>query len=324
MSDARIIVTRRWPKVVEDELCKISDSVVLSRNNIPMTQRELVAAMQGAECVLPTVTDDINEKVLLCDGAKCKFLGNFGVGFNHINLDAAKKAGIAVSNTPEVLTECTADIAMVLLLMAARRTGEGERLVRASRWEGWCPTHMVGHKVSGKTLGLVGFGRIARAVANRAHFGFGMKISFYTPEYVPSTLIDQYAATEYESLGEMLGDVDFVSIHCPGGRATYHMFDKATIGRMQSHAILVNSARGDVIDNEALIEALASRRIAAAGLDVYENEPSLNPGFLDLENVVLLPHLGSATTETRISMGRRVLDNLRAYLSRQSLLDRVV
>ena len=321
-----VIVTRRWPEVVEQELKTICDDVCLNEDDHPMSKDELKAALAGAECVLPTVTDPIDSEVLGIDNMQCRFLGNFGVGFNHIDLDAAKRADIAVSNTPEVLTDCTADIAMVLMLMIARRTGEGERHVRAGEWSGWRPTHMMGTKVTGKTLGLVGFGRIAQAVAQKAHHGFGMKILFSDPaqDRIPREAIDAVAATPCGSIEELMSSSDFVSLHCPGGDATYHLINAERLATMKQSAFIINTARGDVIDNQALIEALKKRTIAGAGLDVYEGEPELDPGFLDLENIVLLPHLGSASLETRIAMGRRVLQNLKAYITGQPLPDRVV
>ncbi len=321
-----IIVTRRWPEVVEQELKTMCDDVHLNEDDHPMSKNDLKAALASAECVLPTVTDTIDAEVLGIDNMQCRFLGNFGVGFNHIDLEAAKQAEIAVSNTPEVLTDCTADIAMVLMLMIARRTGEGERHVRAGEWSGWRPTHMMGTKVTGKTLGLVGFGRIAQAVAQKAHHGFGMKITFSDPavDLIPQEAIDAVSATPCNSLEELMSSADFISLHCPGGKATYHLINSERLALMRPSAFIINTARGDVIDNQALIAALKEKTIAGAGLDVYEGEPELDPGFLGLENIVLLPHLGSASLETRIAMGRRVLQNLKAYLAGEPLPDKVV
>ncbi len=323
MRAPKIIVTRRWPKAVEEDLKTISDDVVLNEDDRPLNKEELQNALRSAECVLPTVTDSLNAEALSIPDIQCKFLGNFGVGFNHIDLDAAKAAGIAISNTPEVLTDCTADIAMTLLLMIARRTGEGERQVRSGGWTGWRPTHMIGTKVTGKTLGLVGFGRIATAVAQKAHFGFGMRILYYNPFEMAPEVAAQYDAQACDSLEDLLAQSDFVSIHCPGSKETHHLINEKMLDKMQKHAYLINTARGDVVDNQALISALQKKQIAGAGLDVFEGEPQLNPGFLNLENAVLLPHLGSASAETRIAMGMRVLENLRAYLSNQPLKDKI-
>lgn len=321
-----VIVTRRWPEVVEQELKLMCDDVRLNENDHPMSKDELKDALRNAECVLPTVTDSIDAEVLGISDMKCHFLGNFGVGFNHIDLEAAKRANLVVSNTPEVLTDCTADIAMSLILMAARRTGEGERHVRSQSWSGWRPTHMMGTKVTGKTLGLVGFGRIAQAVAKKAHHGFDMKILFSDPcaDQIPQQAIDAVNASSCTSLEDLISKADFISLHCPGGEATYHLINEERIALMKQSAFLINTARGDVIDNQALIKALKNSTIAGAGLDVYEGEPDLDSEFLNLENIVLLPHLGSASQETRIAMGRRVLQNLKAYLAGQPLPDKVV
>ena len=319
----KIIVTRRWPQQVEDELKTISNDVVLNEDDKPFSKEQLQNALQSAECVLPTVTDPIGADVFAVPNIQCKFLGNFGVGFNHIDLDAAKAANIAVSNTPEVLTDCTADIAMTLLLSSARRTNEGERELRAGKWAGWRPTHMIGAKVTGKTLGLIGFGRIAQAVAHKAHFGFDMNIIYYNPVAVPADRSKHFSATACESIEELLEKSDFVSLHCPGGEKTKHLMNAERFKHMQKHAFLINTARGDVVDSKALIEALRTKQIAGAGLDVFEGEPKLDAGFLDLENAVLLPHLGSASSQTRVAMGMRVVENLRLYLDNKPLRDKV-
>ncbi len=323
MNDQTIVVTRRWPATVEKELTQMCGDVRLNEDDHPMSKDELKDALRHAECVLPTVTDPLDAEVLGIPDMRCKFLGNFGVGFNHIDLDAAKAAGLIVTNTPEVLTDCTADIAMVLLLTVARRIGEGERHVRAQAWEGWRPTHMLGSKVTGKTLGLVGFGRIAQAVAHKAHFGFGMKIIYSDPFDIPAEVTRKYDAQRCDSMEDLLSKADFVSLHCPGGKQTYHLINQERLALMKPSAYLINTARGDVVDNQALIAALSDKSIAGAGLDVFEGEPALDPGFLKLENAVLLPHLGSASTETRIAMGRRVLENLSAYLAGEKPGDRV-
>ena len=323
MNDKKVIVTRRWPDVVEQELQQLCNDVQLNTEDRALSKDELKDALRNADCVLPTVTDPIDAEVLDISDMRCKFLGNFGVGFNHIDLDAAKAAGLVVTNTPEVLTDCTADIAMGLLLTVARRLGEGERHVRAKAWSGWRPTHMTGTKVTGKTLGLIGFGRIAQAVAHKAHFGFGMKIIYSDPFDIPAEVTRKYKAERCDSVENLLPKADFVSLHCPGGKDTYHLMNAERIALMKPGAYLINTARGDVVDNQALIAALRDKRIAGAGLDVFEGEPALDQGFLDLENAVLLPHLGSASQETRIAMGRRVLENLSAYLTGEEPRDRV-
>ena len=323
MSKLKVIVSRAWPAEVEAALKEKYD-VQLNETDVAMTKDEMKKALDDCDAFLPTVTDPVDAEVLSAEPLRARFIGNFGVGFNHIDLDAAKARGLTVTNTPEVLTDCTADIAMTLLLTAARRTSEGERHLRAKAWTGWRPTHMLATKVTGKTLGMIGMGRIAQAVAKRAYHGFGMKIIFVDP-YPPSDeVIKKFNATQCESINEVLANSDFVSIHCPGGKDTYHLLDRENLARMKPDAFLINSARGDVVDNDALIEALKNGTIAGAGLDVFEGEPNLDERFLELENVVLLPHLGSASTETRIAMGNRVLENLAAFEAGQTPKDKLV
>ena len=323
MSRPKVVVTRRWPEEVEKELQSLYD-VQLNERDVPMTVAELQEALRTADALCPTVSDKITAEVLSAEPFKTKILGNFGVGFNHIDIEAAKARGLVVTNTPEVLTDCTADIAMTLLLMSARRAGEGERHVRTKAWTGWRPTHMISTKVTGKTLGLIGFGRIARAMAHKAHFGFGMKILFTDP-YPPSKeVINFYGAEQCASVEEVLERSDFVSLHCPGGAATRHLINAERLARMKPHAILVNSARGDVVDEQALVSALKKGAIAAAGLDVYEAEPKVTEDLLTMENVVLLPHLGSATRETRVAMGMRAVENIKAFFEGKPPRDRVI
>lgn len=322
MPKPKVIATRRWPEPVEAQLFEKYD-FALNEDDHPFSKAELQAALRECDAVCPTVTDPVDAEVLGIDGIRARILGNFGVGFNHIDLEAAKKAGLAVTNTPEVLTDCTADIAVNLLLTAARRTGEGERHLRAGDWAGWRPTHMLATKVAGKTLGCVGFGRIAQAMAQRCHFGFGMKVLFHDPYPPPAAVAAKYEAEACGSVEEVLERADFVSLHCPGGEATYHLLNAERLARMKPSAILINSARGDIIDNQALIAALRGGVIAGAGLDVFEGEPALDPGFLELENAVLLPHLGSASTETRIAMGERVVQNLDRFFAGEEPRDRV-
>jgi len=323
MSKQKVIVTRRWPEPVEKVLSERYD-VTLNESDTPMTKDELQEALRSCDAFCPTVSDKVDAEVLDIDGIKAQIIGNYGVGFNHIHLDTARKRNLVVTNTPEVLTDCTADIAIMLLLMVARRGGEGERHVRHGEWTGWRPTHMMGTKVTGKTLGLVGFGRIARAMAHKAHFGFGMKILFHDPFPPPAEVVNQYGAEQCQSLEDMLGRSDFVSLHCPGGEATYHLMNEARLNAMRDDAYLVNTARGDVIDQDALIAALNDGRIRGAGLDVFEGEPAVPEALKSMDNVVLLPHLGSATMETRVAMGMRVVENLDAFFAGKAPRDRVV
>jgi lactate dehydrogenase-like 2-hydroxyacid dehydrogenase len=254
---------------------------------------------------------------------RCKILANFGVGYNHIDIPAAKANELIVTNTPDVLTQSTADIAMTLLLMTARRGAEGDRLVRAKKWTGWCPTHMLSSNVTGATLGLIGFGRIGQAMARKAHHGFDMNIIYYNPSAANEYVTQDLQAKRCNTLEEVLAQADFVSLHCPAGANTKHLINAQTLKLMKPSAHLINTARGDVVDSVALCEALKNKQIAGAGLDVYENEPHIYEGFLALENVELLPHLGSATLETRTAMGEKVLANLAAYFAGNTLPDRV-
>ncbi len=323
MFKPKVIVTRKWPAAVEEKLKEHFD-VQLNEDDIPMTTEQLQQALRTADAVCPTVSDSISAEVLSAEPMNAKILGNFGVGFNHIDLDAAKQNDLVVTNTPEVLTDCTADTAMTLMLMVARRAGEGERQVRNKQWTGWRPTHMMGTKVTGKTLGLIGMGRIARAMAHKAYHGFGMKIIFSDPYPPPEDVVDSLNAEARDSVDEVLQEADFVSLHCPGGKETYHLINSERLALMKPAAFLINSARGDVIDLSALIKALNGGTIAGAGLDVFEGEPAVPDALLAMENVVLFPHLGSATIETRVEMGMRVIENIKAFFDGDEPRDRVV
>lgn len=318
-----VAVTRRLPQPVEDELARDFDAR-LNRDDKPLGPDGLKEALRSADALLCTVTDKLTDELLAAEPRRARLLANFGVGFNHIDVEAARARGLAVSNTPDVLTDATADLAMTLLLMVTRRAGEGERHVREGAWTGWRPTHMLGTQVSGKTLGLVGMGRIARAVAQRAHRGFGMRVIFHDPYPPPPEVGRSLGAEPRETLEAVLREADFVSLHCPATPETRHLMNRERLALMRSDAYLVNTARGDVVDEDALAEVLRSRGIAGAGLDVYEKEPQVSKALLDLENVVLLPHLGSATTETRVAMGMRALENLRLFFAGSPLRDRVV
>ncbi|WP_413710088.1 2-hydroxyacid dehydrogenase [Rhizobium sp. Rhizsp82] len=322
MSRPRILVTRRWPAAAEAALAERFD-VTLNEADLPMTADQLRQALADYDAVLPTVSDKLPAAVFEGD-LRAKILGNFGVGYNHIDVAAAKAKGIAVTNTPGVLTDCTADIAMLLLLTVARRGGEGERQIRADEWKGWCPTHMIGTKVSGKTVGIIGFGRIGKAFAQRCHFGFGMDVVFYNRSKVDEAEAARYGARQLATVEDVLGAADFVSLHCPGGAENRHLMNAARFAAMKKGAFLINTARGDVVDETALIAALQTGVIRGAGLDVYEAEPQVPEKLKAMENVVLLPHLGSATEETRTAMGMKVVDNVTAFFEGREPADRVV
>ena len=318
-----IVVTRRLPDAVEKELVG-KYGARLNRDDHQFTRGELSEAMRDADIVLCTLTDDLSRPTLeAARGGRVRLLANFGVGFNHIDLDAAKEQGIAVTNTPGVLTEDTADHTMLLMLAIARRAGEGERELRAQQWTGWRPTHMLGTRVSGKTLGIIGFGRIGQAVAERAHHGFGMRIIYHSRRTAPSDVEHRSRATQAESLEELLQQSDFVSLHCPATPETVHLMNAERFRQMPRDAFLVNTSRGDVVDEQALLAALDQRHLAGAALDVYEGEPAVNPRLLDRDDVVLLPHLGSATVESRVAMGRRAIANIDAFHAQQPLPDRI-
>ena len=317
MTRPRILLTRRWPEAVEARLAA-SYAVTLNESDAPMDAAALAAAMREHDALCPTVTDRITREVILTEGRRARIIGNYGAGFEHIDLDAAREAGIVVTNTPDVLTDATADIAMTLILMATRRAGEGERELRAGDWTGWRPTHLLGRSLRGKVLGLVGYGRIARAVAERAK-AFGMRIAVHSR----SRAEDVPEAAYHASLDSLLRIADVVSLHAPGGAATRHMIDAAALEAMKRDAVLVNTGRGTLIDEAALADALRAGTIAAAGLDVYEREPAVEAALADLPNAVLLPHLGSATLETREAMGMKVADNLDAFFAGREPLDRV-
>ena len=323
MSKPKVILTRKWPEAAEAKAQELFD-VAINKDDHKMSIEELKEAMRNADALCPTVSDfQIDSEILNVENRNCKIVANFGVGFNNIDTEAAKKAGVIVTNTPDVLTDCTADIAMVLLLSVARRIGEGERLVRNKEWSGWCPTHMLSTKVTGKKLGFIGFGRIAQAVAQKAHFGFGMEISFYDP-YPPSDeIIKKFSAKKFDTLEEVLGDSDFITLHCPGGGSNINLMNKDRFALMKESAFLINTARGDVVDEAALVQALKDDVIAGAGLDVYAKEPTVTEELLSMNNVVLIPHLGSATTETRVAMGLRSLANVKAFFDGKEPGDRV-
>ncbi|HEV7317047.1 MAG TPA: D-glycerate dehydrogenase [Ensifer sp.] len=321
-SKPRILVTRRWPAAVEQVLAERFD-VTLNARDMPMTAEELADALRSYDAVLPTVSDRLPADLFAGGGVRARILGNYGVGYNHIDIVAAKAANIVVTNTPGVLTDCTADIAMTLLLAVARRAGEGERQVRAGEWTGWRPTHMIGSKVTGKTLGIIGFGRIGKAMAKRCHFGFDMDVVFYNRSRIDPAEASRYGARQLDTVDDVLRAADFVSLHCPGGGENRHLINAQRLALMKKGAYLVNTARGDVVDEAALIAALQDGVIRGAGLDVFEAEPNVPEGLRRLENVVLLPHLGSATEETRVAMGMKVVDNVTAFFEGREPPDRV-
>ena len=310
-----LVVTRRLPQAVEDAIGSRFD-VRYNRTDVALTSAQLTDVLQQADFVLCTVTDRIRAEQF-SGHTHTRLLANFGVGVNHIDRDVARRAGVVITNTPDVVTDDTADLALALLLMTMRRLGEGERHVRNGAWSGWRPTHMLGRSATGKTLGIVGYGRIGRAVARRAALALGMHVIWYAPR---EPKIDDPAtngpanAERVDTLEALLARADVVSLHCPSTPETHHLMNRARLALMPAHAFLINTARGDIVDEYALVHALRDGTIAGAGLDVYENEPTVVGELRDMERVVLLPHLGSATIETRTAMGLRALANIDAFV----------
>lgn len=303
----KLLITRPLPDAVLAP-ARAAFELTVRTSTAPMTTVEMTAALAEHDIILPTLGDRFSAEIFAAvPTPRTRLLANFGVGYNHIDVPAARATGIHVTNTPGAVTDATADIALTLMLMTARRAGEGERLVRSGRWEGWHPTQMLGLHMTGKVLGVVGMGRIGQAIAKRAHFGFGMQVVYHTR--TPRPLPDLPQARALSGLHEVMQTADIVVIAAPASPETHHMIDAAALAAMQPHAHLVNIARGDIIDEEALIEALQAGRIAGAGLDVYEHEPDVPEALRTLENVVLLPHLGTAALEVRVPMGLMALEN---------------
>ena len=317
------IVTRKWPEENEKRLKELFD-VQLNESDKPFTAEELKSALQNCDVLMPTVTDKITADILSVENRRANMIVNFGVGFNHIDINDAKEQGITVSNTPSVLTDCTADIAMSLLLMVARRVGQGERELRSDNWTGWRPTHLLGTKVTGKKLGVIGFGRIGQAVAKRAHFGFDMDIQYWDPYDIPADVTKKFNATKLDTIEDVCRECDFVSINCPATKETFHLMNDERFKLMKKSAFIINTARGDIIDEKALVNALVNKEIAGAALDVFETEPNLPNELKTMENVVSFPHLGSATSETRIAMGNTAIDNTLAFFAGTELPNKVV
>lgn len=306
-----VVVTRRLPQAVETRMAELFD-VELNFADVAMDAGQLADAAARADVLVPTVSDDIDAAVIAAAGRQLRLIANFGAGVDHIDLAAARARNIVVTNTPGVLTDDTADMVMALILAVPRRLGEGEKLLRAGEWTGWSPTAMLGHRVTGKRLGIVGMGRIGQAVATRAR-SFGMTVHYHNRHRLPLAAEVALEATWWPTLAAMLARVDIVSINCPLTPDTHHLIDDAALRLMQRHVYLINTARGEIVDEAALAAALARRGIAGAGLDVFEDEPRITPALLAAPNVVLVPHLGSATFEGRQDMGEKVIANIRIW-----------
>ena len=317
-----VFVVRRLPRAIETKLRERYD-VALNATDETYPLARLVEAAQRFDAIVPTVVDDVPVAVFAAQPLRTRLVANYGVGFDRIDLAAARAHNVVVTNTPGALTEDTADLAVMLILAAARRTSEGERQLRAGDWAGWRPTYLLGTRVNGATLGIVGFGRIGAAVARRAYRGFGMRVLFVNPSTPDAAAVEEASANRCASLDELLASSDIVSLHAPARDGTRRMIDARRLEAMRQGAILVNTARGDLVDESALADALERGHLGAAGLDVFEREPAVSERLLALPNVVLLPHLGSATTTSREAMGERVLANLDAFFRGLPPPDRV-
>ena len=317
-----VIVTRKLPEVIETRMMELFDTR-LNESDAPWDKALLTEAVKAAEVLVPTVTDRLTASVLAHANPNLRLIANYGTGVDHIDVAAAYARGITVTNTPGVLTEDTADMTMALILAVARRLVAGERLARSGDWSGWSPTSMLGHRITGKRLGILGMGRIGSAVARRAR-GFGLAVHYHNRRRVPLELENELEATYWESLDQMLARMDVISVNCPHTPATFHLLSARRLKLLRPDAIIVNTSRGEVIDEAALTRMLRNKEIAGAGLDVFEHEPAINPKLRELDNVVLLPHMGSATIEGRIDMGEKVLINIKTFVDGHRPPDRVL
>jgi glyoxylate reductase len=317
-----VIVTRKLPQPVEARMRELFDAQ-LNQHDAPMSRDELIRAVQKASVLVPTVTDRIDRAVLSQSGPNLKLIANFGTGVDNIDLDTALNRGIIVTNTPGVLTEDTADMTMALILAVPRRLAEGAKFLEDGKdWRGWSPTWMLGHRIYGKKLGIIGMGRIGQAVARRAR-AFGLDVNYHNRRRAGAGTETELGATYWESLDQMLANVDIVSVNCPHTPATYHLLSARRLKLLKPTAYIVNTARGEVIDENALARMIEAGEIAGAGLDVFEHEPAINPRLLKNSRVIVLPHMGSATIEGRIDMGEKVIINVKTFLDGHSPPDRV-
>jgi len=318
----RVVATCRLTDATEARMAELFDFVP-APDDRPMDRAALIAAMADADILVPTIIDTIDGAMIRAAGPRLRLIANFGAGVDHIDLAAARAAAIPVTNTPGVLTEDTADMALALILSVPRRLAEGEKLVRSGTWAGWTPGGMLGHRIGGKQLGIVGMGRIGQAIARRAA-PFGLGIAYHNRRRLPDHVETALGATWYGDLDAMLAAVDIVSINCPHTPETHRLIDARRLALLKPQAYLINSARGEIVDEAALIGALAANRIAGAGLDVFAQEPAIDPRLLTLHNVVLLPHMGSATFEGRFATGERTIANIRAWIDGHRPPDQVL
>ncbi|NOZ67624.1 MAG: D-glycerate dehydrogenase [Alphaproteobacteria bacterium] len=317
-----VIVTRKLPDIIETRMMELFN-VRLNLDDHAFSAAEMAEAVKEAEVLVPTVTDRLDARILAQSSPDLKLIANYGAGVDHIDLASARQRGITVTNTPGVLTEDTADMTLALMLAVPRRLIEGERLLQSGEWAGWAPTGIQGSRIWGKRLGIIGMGRIGQAVARRAK-AFGLSIHYHNRHRTSSDIEEELEATYWESLDQMLARMDIISVNCPHTPATYHLLSARRLKLMQKHAFIINTSRGEVIDENALIRMLAAGELAGAGLDVFENEPAVNPKLLDMPSVVALPHMGSATTEGRNDMGEKVLINIKTFTDGHNPPDRVL
>lgn len=306
-----VVVTRRLPEAVETRMTELFDVKLRSDDN-PMSKEDIVAAMKDADVIVPTITDEIDAAMLARAGENLKLIANYGAGIDHIDVASARQRGILVSNTPGVTTEDTADMAMALILGVTRRIPEGLAVMQSGKWSGWTPTAFLGGRVGGRRLGILGMGRIGQAVARRAS-AFGLQIHYHNRKRLRSEIEDELEATWWESLDQMVSRVDILSVNCPHTPSTFHLMNARRLKLMKPSAVIVNTSRGEVIDENALTRMLRAGEIAGAGLDVFEHGHEVNPRLRELENVVLLPHMGSATVEGRIEMGEKIIINIKTF-----------
>ncbi len=307
----RVVVTRKLPDPVEARLAELFE-VELNPDDHPMSTEELAAAMQRADVLVPTITDRIDQRLLARAGERLRLIANYGAGVDHIDVHTARQRGILVSNTPGVQAEDTADAAMALILMVMRRLREGSNLMQRGEWTGWSPTAMLGARVGGKRLGIIGLGRVGQALARRAR-AFGMEIHYHNRRRLHPALEEELGARYWESLDQMLARMDVVSVNCPHTPATFHLLNARRLKLLKPTAVVVNTSRGEVIDENALTRMLRAGELAGAGLDVFEHGHEINPRLRGLDNVVLLPHMGSATREARVEMGEKVIINIKTF-----------
>jgi glyoxylate reductase len=318
----KVVVTRKLPDPVETRMRELFNTE-LNLEDAPMDGAALAASVGRAEVLVPTITDRIDAKVIAAAGEQLKLIANFGAGVDHIDVTAATDRGITVTNTPGVLTDDTADLTMGLIMAVSRRVVEGAEVIHKGDFHGWSPTWMLGRRIGGKRLGIIGMGRIGQALARRAR-AFGLSIHYHNRKPVGPRLAEELEATYWESLDQMLARMDFISVNCPHTPATYHLLSARRLKLIRPHAFLINTARGEIIDESALANMLEAGEIAGAGLDVFEHEPAVNPKLLKLPNVVLLPHMSSATIEGRVDMGEKVIVNIRTWMDGHKPPDRVI